>query len=102
MDEIDYMFNLMIQSDLFCRRERGGKVFISPDFNESMEEQREMTMRRIGYLKEKGVFDGWLTSKGAEAELSGFTRANSCGVFDHSLGIKIGVHFFLWYVSKLS
>ncbi|KAI3796376.1 hypothetical protein L1987_39046 [Smallanthus sonchifolius] len=96
MEEIDYMFNLMIQSDLFCRRERGGKVFISPDFNESMEQQRDMTMRRIGYLRERGVFDGWLTRKGPDAELSGFTRANSCGVFDHSLGIKLGVHFFLW------
>ncbi|KAI3744108.1 hypothetical protein L1987_57183 [Smallanthus sonchifolius] len=96
MEEIDYMFNLMIQSNLFCRRERGGKVFILPDFNQSMEQQREMTMRRIGYLREQGVFDGWLTRKGPDAELSGFTRANSCGVFDHSFGIKLGVHFFLW------
>ncbi|XP_071735800.1 acyl-coenzyme A oxidase 3, peroxisomal-like [Rutidosis leptorrhynchoides] len=96
MDEIDYMFNLMIQSTLFCPRNRGGKVFISPDFNQSMEQQRKMTMKRVDYLREQGVFDGWLTRKGPEAELSGFTRANSCGVFDHSLGIKLGVHFFLW------
>ncbi|KAI3744109.1 hypothetical protein L1987_57184 [Smallanthus sonchifolius] len=96
VDEIDYIFNLMIQSDLFCPRERGGKVFISPDFNQSMEHQREMTMRRIDYLRERGAFDGWLTRKGPDAELSGFTRAITVGGFDHSLGIKLGVHFFLW------
>ncbi|CAH1416626.1 unnamed protein product [Lactuca virosa] len=32
---IDNVFNLMMQSNLFCPRERGGKVFISPDFNQS-------------------------------------------------------------------
>nr|XP_043625835.1 acyl-coenzyme A oxidase 3, peroxisomal-like [Erigeron canadensis] len=96
IDEIDYMFNLMTQSTLFCPRERGGTVFISPDFNQSMQQQREMTMKRIDYLRKQGVFNGWLTRKGPAAELLGFTRANSCGVFDHSLGIKLGVHFFLW------
>ncbi|KAJ0439604.1 putative acyl-CoA oxidase [Helianthus annuus] len=96
MDEIDYIFNLMIQSDLFCPRERGGKVFISPDFNQSMEHQREMTMKRINYLREQGAFDGWLTRKGPDAERSGFTRGITFGVYDHSLGIKLGVHFFLW------
>ncbi|KAM0047985.1 putative acyl-CoA oxidase [Helianthus debilis subsp. tardiflorus] len=96
MDEIDYIFNLMIQSDLFCPRERGGKVFISPDFNKSMEHQREMTMKRINYLRKQGAFDGWLTRKGPDAERSGFTRGIIFGVYDHSLGIKLGVHFFLW------
>ncbi|GJW32260.1 acyl-coenzyme A oxidase 3, peroxisomal-like protein, partial [Tanacetum coccineum] len=96
MYEIDYIFNLMIESDLFCRKERGEKTFVSPDFNQSMEQQREMTMKRINYLREQGVFDGWLTRRGPDVDVSGFTRANTCGVFDHSLGIKIGVQFFLW------
>ncbi|KAI7734247.1 hypothetical protein M8C21_011560 [Ambrosia artemisiifolia] len=96
MDEIDYIFNLMIKSHLFCPRERGGKVFISPDFNKSMEHQREMTMRRIDYLREQGAFDGWLTRKGPDAERSGFARGITFGVYDHSLGIKLGVHFYLW------
>ncbi|GJU58732.1 acyl-coenzyme A oxidase 3, peroxisomal-like protein [Tanacetum coccineum] len=63
-----------------------------------LEQQRgeEMTMKRINYLREQGVFDGWLTRRGPNVDLSGFTRANTCGVFDHSLGIKIGVQFFLW------
>ncbi|KAK1425395.1 hypothetical protein QVD17_20747 [Tagetes erecta] len=96
IDEIDHIYNLMIKSHLFCPKERGGKVFISPDYNQSMDQQREMTVKRIDYLREQGVFDGWLTRKGRDAELSGFTRANTVGVFDHSLGIKLGVHFFLW------
>ena len=98
--ELEYMWKMMIKSNLFCPRERGGKVFISPDFNQPMEQQREMTMKRIDYLREQGAFDGWLTRKGPEAELWGFTRAEAVGYFDHSLAIKLGVHFFLWYVSN--
>ncbi|KAK1412129.1 hypothetical protein QVD17_33127 [Tagetes erecta] len=96
IEDIDYIFNLMIQSNLFCPRERGGKVFIAPDFNQSMEQQREMTMRRIDYLREKGAFDGWFEKKGYEGDLWRFALAESVSVFDHSLGIKLGVHFFLW------
>ncbi|GJZ76132.1 acyl-coenzyme A oxidase 3, peroxisomal-like protein, partial [Tanacetum coccineum] len=94
--ELEYMWKMMIKSDLFCPRERGGKVFISPDFNQPMEQQREMTMKRIDYLREQGAFDGWLTRKGPEAELWGFTRADAVSYYDHSLAIKLGVHFFLW------
>ncbi|XP_023766141.1 acyl-coenzyme A oxidase 3, peroxisomal isoform X2 [Lactuca sativa] len=94
--DIDYMFNLMMQSNLFCPRERGGKVFVAPDFNQSMEQQREMAMRRIDYFREQGVFDGWFSKKGPEAELWRFAVAETASVFDHSLAIKLGVHFFLW------
>jgi acyl-CoA oxidase len=49
----DWLFGLMTQSKLFCPRERGvGRVFVGPDYNQSMEQQREMTMRRIEYLSE--------------------------------------------------
>nr|XP_043621251.1 acyl-coenzyme A oxidase 3, peroxisomal-like [Erigeron canadensis] len=96
IDEIDYMLNLMMQSDLFCPRERGGKVFISPDYNQPMEHQRDMTMRRIEYLLQQGAFDGWFSRKGPEAELWGFCRAEAIAMYDHSLAIKLGVHFFLW------
>ncbi|KVI09835.1 Acyl-CoA dehydrogenase/oxidase [Cynara cardunculus var. scolymus] len=96
IDVIDHMFNLMIQSNLFCPRERGGKVFVSPDFNQSMEQQREMTMKRIDYLREQGAFDGWFSRKGDDGELWRFALAETVSVFDHSLGIKLGVHFFLW------
>lgn len=97
IDGIDYIFNLMIQSKLFCPRERGGKVFMAPDFSQSIEQQREMTMRRIDYLREEGVFDGWFSKKGPEGDLWRFSIVECFGVFDHSLGVKISVHFFLWY-----
>ncbi|CAK9172865.1 unnamed protein product [Ilex paraguariensis] len=83
------------QAVLF-QRKGGGKLFVSPDYNQSMEQQREMTMKRIGYLLDCGVFEGWLTGKGVESELRKFSFLEVIGMFDHSLAIKIGVHFFLW------
>lgn len=98
LEDRDWLFGLMIQSKLFCPRERGNKVFVGADYNQSMEQQREMTMKRINYLYEHGVFEGWLTKKGVESELRKFSFLEIMGIFDHSLAIKIGVHFFLWYV----
>lgn len=95
-EDRDLTYGLMIQSELFGRKERGGKVFVGPDFNQSMEHQREMTMKRIGYLLDHGLFDGFLTGKGPEHWLRIFALCDAYGVFDHSLGIKLGVHFFLW------
>ncbi|XP_059663214.1 acyl-coenzyme A oxidase 3, peroxisomal-like [Cornus florida] len=96
LEDRDWLFGLMIQSKLFCPRERGGKVFVSPDYNQSMEQQREMTMRRIGYLLDRGVFDGWLMAKGPDADMRKFAFFEAVGLYDHSLAIKLGVHFFLW------
>lgn len=97
-EDRDMMYKLMIQSELFGRNYKGGVVFASPDYNHSMEQQRIMTMRRIEYLMRNGAFDGFLTAKGPQNELRSFSLADCYGVFDHSLGIKLGVHFFLWYV----
>lgn len=95
----DWLFGLMTQSKLFCPRERGaGRVFVGPDYNQSMEQQREMTLRRIEYLLGRGVFEGWLTGKGPEAEFRKLAFLEVLGIFDHSLAIKLGVHFFLWCV----
>ncbi|CAI9787647.1 unnamed protein product [Fraxinus pennsylvanica] len=68
----DWLFNLMVQSELFNPRLRGGKVFVMPDYNHSMEQQREMTKKRIEFLLDHGVFKGWLTGKGPEAVLKKF------------------------------
>ena len=65
-----------------------------------MEVQREATMRRIAHLAQRGVFRGWLTEPGAEAELRKLALLECLGVYDHSLAIKIGVHFFLWYANS--
>ncbi|PIN08980.1 Pristanoyl-CoA/acyl-CoA oxidase [Handroanthus impetiginosus] len=92
----DWLFNLMIQSKLFNPKLRGGKVFVVPDYNQSMEQQREITMKRIQYLLDHGVFEGWLTAKGFEAEMRKLALLEVIEIFDHSLAVKIGVHFFLW------
>ncbi|KAL8031580.1 hypothetical protein ABFX02_13G035200 [Erythranthe guttata] len=92
----DWVFNLMIQSKLFNPHTRGGKAFVVPDYNQSMEQQREITMKRIQYLLDHGVFDGWLTGRGFESEMRKLALLEVIEIFDHSLAIKIGVHFFLW------
>lgn len=102
IEDRDWLYNLMLQSKLFNPREKGGKIFILPDYNQSMEQQKEMTMKRVEYLLDHGVFQGWLTRKGPEAELRKFAFLDVVGVFDHSLAIKIGVHFFLWYVGYMN
>ncbi|KAG6404904.1 hypothetical protein SASPL_132481 [Salvia splendens] len=96
LGERDWLFNLMVQSKLFNPKLRGGKVFVAPDYNQSMEQQREMTMKRIQYLLDRGVFEGWMTGKGSEAEMRKLALLEVITIFDHSLAIKIGVHFFLW------
>ncbi|KAE8662196.1 Acyl-coenzyme A oxidase 3, peroxisomal [Hibiscus syriacus] len=85
-----------MQSRLFNRRERGGKVFVSPDYNRSMEQQREMTWKRIEYLLERGVFKGWMAGEGEDVEMKMFACSEVLGIFDHSISIKLGVHFVLW------
>lgn len=97
LEDRDWLFNLMIQSELFNPKLRGGKVFVVPDYNQSMEQQREITMKRIQYLLDHGVFKGWLTGKGFESEMRKLALLEVIEIFDHSLAIKIGVHFFLWY-----
>ncbi|CAN6706673.1 unnamed protein product [Malus baccata var. baccata] len=95
LEDRDWLFGLMKQSKLFNPREAGGRVFIAPDYNQSMEQQRQMTMKRISYLLDRGVFKGWLTDKGVDAELRKFAFFEAIGIFDHSLAVKLGVHFFL-------
>ncbi|XP_022738092.1 acyl-coenzyme A oxidase 3, peroxisomal-like [Durio zibethinus] len=96
VEERDWLFGMMRQSKVFNPRVRGGKVFVSPDYNQSMEQQREMTLKRIEYLLERGVFKGWLTENGEEAEMRKFACFEVLSIFDHSLATKLGVHFFLW------
>ncbi|XP_068665356.1 acyl-coenzyme A oxidase 3, peroxisomal-like [Aristolochia californica] len=96
LQDRDWLFNLISQSNLFCRKRVGSRVFVAPDFNQSMEQHREMTMRRIHFLLSHGAFHGWLTEKGPEAEMRKFALFECIGIYDHSLAIKLGVHFFLW------
>ncbi|KHG11955.1 Acyl-coenzyme A oxidase 3, peroxisomal -like protein [Gossypium arboreum] len=93
LEERDWLFGLMKQSELFNPKVKGGKVFVSPDYNQSMEQQREMTLKRIKYLQERGVFKGWLTEKGEEIEMRKFSGFEIFSIYDHSLFTKLGVHF---------
>ncbi|XP_074289998.1 acyl-coenzyme A oxidase 3, peroxisomal-like isoform X1 [Silene latifolia] len=94
----DWLYNLIIKSsdNLFNAAARGGRTFVSPDYNRSMEQQREITMRRIEYLRDRGAFKNWLTSDTVEDELRKMALNEIFAVYDHSLAIKLGVHFFLW------
>ncbi|GLJ54620.1 hypothetical protein SUGI_1173430 [Cryptomeria japonica] len=97
VEDRDWIFNLTANSDLFVAKKKSKKVYAIPDYNKPMEHQREMTMKRIDYLLEKGVFKGWLTNTSSERETRRQTAVNEClGIYDHSLGIKLGVHFHLW------
>ncbi|KAF5732591.1 acyl-coenzyme A oxidase 3 peroxisomal-like [Tripterygium wilfordii] len=96
LQDRDWLYGLIMQSKLFNPRDLGGKLFVGPDYNQSMEQQREMTMKRIDYLCERGVFNGWLTEKGTEVDLRKMALQEVTAIFDHSLSIKLGVHFFLW------
>lgn len=98
LEDRDWLMGLIIQSNLFNGKERGGKVFVNPDYNQSKEQQRVMTMKRIEYMADHGVFKGYLTDSTAESQLRRFALQEVADSFDHSLSIKIGVHFFLWYV----
>ncbi|XP_022850036.1 acyl-coenzyme A oxidase 3, peroxisomal [Olea europaea var. sylvestris] len=92
----DWLFNLMVQSELFNPRLRGGKIFVMPDYNHSMQQQRKITMKRIEYLLDHGVFKGWLTGKGPESEMKKFALLEVIEIFDYALAVNIGVHFLTW------
>ena len=94
----DWLFNLMIQSNLFNPSFRGDRIFVAPDYNHSMEQQREITVKRIEYLRDRGVFKRWLTGDSEEDELRKMALNEVLAIYDHSLVIKLGVHFFLWYI----
>ncbi|KAJ4842209.1 Acyl-coenzyme A oxidase 3, peroxisomal [Turnera subulata] len=96
IEERDWLYGLMGQEKVFNPVEKGGKVYLMPDFNQPKEQQREMTMQRIRWLARIGIFDGWLTRDGSESELRTIAMQEVLGSYDHSLGIKIGVQFLLW------
>ncbi|XP_019194234.1 PREDICTED: acyl-coenzyme A oxidase 3, peroxisomal-like [Ipomoea nil] len=96
LQERDWLYGVMIQSKVFNPRSMGGRVHVGADYNQAMEQQREMTMRRIEYLSDCGVFRGWLTENDqAEAELRKVALCEVIAIFDFSLAIKIGVQVFL-------
>ncbi|KAG2324058.1 hypothetical protein Bca52824_006786 [Brassica carinata] len=63
---------------------------------ETMQQQREISMKKIVYLLEKGVFQGWLIEINPEAELKKFALHEICGMYDYSLSAKLGIQFLFW------
>ncbi|KAL1812789.1 hypothetical protein ACET3Z_022854 [Daucus carota] len=97
VEERDWLFRLMNgEPELFGVQRRGDRVFASPDYNQPMEQQREMTIKRIRYMAHQGAFHGWVTAPPEKIDLKKFAMLEICGAYDHSLAIKIGVHFQLW------
>lgn len=96
IEDRDSLFNLIIQSNLFNPRKVGRRVFVSPDYNQSMEQQREMTMKRLEYLVDCGAFKGWATERGPEVELKRMAVNDVISIYDHSLAVMMGAHYFLW------
>ncbi|XP_074313080.1 acyl-coenzyme A oxidase 3, peroxisomal-like isoform X2 [Silene latifolia] len=96
VEDRDWLFDLISQSSLFNPRKVGSRVFVSPDYDQSMEQQRLMTRKRLRYLIDYGVFKGWITEKGAEIELKKIAFHDVFSVYDHSLAVLVGAQYFLW------
>lgn len=92
----DRVFNLMIESDLFVSKRIGDKVLVSPNFNQPRDDCREQTVARVRYLQSKGVFNGWATDRSYEGGLRHLASYETLSMFDHSLIVKIAVHYHLW------
>lgn len=92
----DYMYELMMGSDLFVKRRLRNRIYVSPDFNLPMDEQREKTLDRILFLRDKGVLRRWFEDQSYEASLKRAAIVETLDIFDHSLSIKLGVHMNLW------
>ncbi|MCO5557767.1 hypothetical protein L7F22_011338 [Adiantum nelumboides] len=88
----DAIYNLIASSELF--QFKNGLVV--PDCNKTMEEHREMTLKRIKFLLRKGVFQGYLTSNNPDLYLTRAAVYESLGNFDHSLSVKVSLQFNLW------
>ncbi|XP_021860429.1 acyl-coenzyme A oxidase 3, peroxisomal isoform X2 [Spinacia oleracea] len=96
IEDRDSLYNLIIQSSVFNPRKIGSRVFVSPDYNEPMELQREVTMKRLRYMVDHGAFKGWITEGGAAVELRRMALNEVVQMYDHSLAVMLGAHYFLW------
>ncbi|KAH9613849.1 hypothetical protein KSS87_007892 [Heliosperma pusillum] len=96
VDHRDYLFDLITRTSVFNPRELGSKVFVSPDYDQPMELQRTATLKRLEYLVDHGVFKGWFTETGAEIQLKRMALNDVLSIYDHSLSVVMGAHYFLW------
>eukprot|EP00246_Nothoceros_aenigmaticus_P007366 TRINITY_DN21107_c0_g1_i1.p1 TRINITY_DN21107_c0_g1~~TRINITY_DN21107_c0_g1_i1.p1 ORF type:complete len:700 (-),score=114.10 TRINITY_DN21107_c0_g1_i1:13-2037(-) len=91
----DFIYSFMARSKLFQLKKVADAVYVFPDHNEPMEVQREKTLQRIMYLRDSGIFKDWM-KQSPELDFRRSAMLESLSIFDHSLTVKLGVHFQLW------
>eukprot|EP00850_Spirogloea_muscicola_P022010 SM000272S10277 [mRNA] locus=s272:131970:137418:- [translate_table: standard] len=74
----------------------GGQLYTAMDYNTTKEDQRNATFDRILFLRDRGHFKGWLTSDDPREIGKKVAMHEALGVYDHSIGVKLGVHIHLW------
>ncbi|KAJ4846938.1 hypothetical protein Tsubulata_011493, partial [Turnera subulata] len=96
--ERDWLFGLIEGNELFNPVKIGGKVYVMPDLNQPFQQQREMNMKRIKYLFDKGVHMGCYTEiePTPESYMRNIALQEVLRTYDLALGIQMAVHFFLW------
>lgn len=75
---------------------QGGQLYTSMDYNSTKEEQREVTFQRILFMRDHGFFRNWLTTEDPVEMDRKSAMHEAIGIYDHSMGVKLGVHIHLW------
>lgn len=92
----DKVFDLMRQSKLFHYKTVGDLTYLQANYNDSLDTQRQLTMDRLVYFKEHGLFKGCLTNATPEQQMQTSAFFECLALFDHSSYVKVGVHIRLW------
>eukprot|EP00899_Mesostigma_viride_P024497 jgi/Mesvir1/5231/Mv15357-RA.1 len=96
LDVRDQLYELFATDDMF----KGKKGFSMVNYDATVAELREKNMARILHLVKKGWYKGCLsTDPNVMWRMAAVGEA--VGLYDHSLGVKLGVHFQLWGGSLL-
>lgn len=98
VEALDDIFEVLKNNKIFWPKHYSGngQLYTSMDYNSTKEEQREITMKRILFLRDHGYFRGWLTDDSLENLKQKGAMHEALGIYDHSITIKIGVHIHLW------
>ena len=100
---LDEMFALFAQHPIFWPNgsPHGGQLYTGMDYNTSKEEQRDVTFQRLLFLRDRGVFQEWLTTNDLDKAKRFAAMHEAIGYYDHSAAVKLGVHVHLWCAPSL-
>eukprot|EP00271_Cylindrocystis_brebissonii_P008928 TRINITY_DN23463_c0_g1_i1.p1 TRINITY_DN23463_c0_g1~~TRINITY_DN23463_c0_g1_i1.p1 ORF type:complete len:695 (-),score=132.58 TRINITY_DN23463_c0_g1_i1:105-2189(-) len=95
---LDEMFTIFAANHIFWTKDspQAGQLYTGLDYNSTKEEQRNITFDRLMFLRDRGVFRNWLTTKNVEEMRKYAVQHEAIGYYDHSMGVKLGVHVHLW------